>query len=99
MAGDVDRHQEPLARRVGQPALEVRLGRECGGVQGEIEPAPALANRREQGIKLRIVLHVAGQEDRAFQLLCQRLNVRLGLVVEIRDRQLGADLPEGPGEP
>ena len=99
MAGDIHRHQEPLARGVGEPALEVRLRHEGGGVQGEVEPAPALANRREQGVELRVVLHVAGQEDGGLQLLCERLDVRLGLVVEIRDRQLGAELPEGPAQP
>ena len=97
MAGDVHSHQESLARRVGQPALKVRLGRECNGVQGEVEPAPALAKRRGQGVKLRVVLHVAGQEDGGLELLCERLDVGAGLVVEIGDRQLGPQCPEGPG--
>ena len=68
-------------------------------MQGEVEPAPALADRREQGVELRVVLHVARQEDGGLELLCQRLDVGLGLVVEVSDRQLGAQCRKDRAQP
>ena len=60
VAGDVQRLQERLARRVEVAAAQIRLVGEADRVDQEIQPVPLLAQRREGGVDAGLVAHVAG---------------------------------------
>ena len=66
-------------------------------MEREIEPAPAPLDLREHGLELALDLDVERHEDRRFELLGERLDVRLRLVVQVGDGELGAERAEGPG--
>ena len=66
-------------------------------MQGDVEAAPGLSNAVKNRLQLALPLHVERREDRRLQLLCQRLDVGLGLVVEVRDCQVGAEFAKGAG--
>ena len=85
------------------PARELSATRPCrsaaGGkgnrVQQEVQPPPARAQGVEDGFHLPVLLHVQGQLDGGLQLLCQRLDVGAGLLVQPGDGQLGPSGAEG----
>lgn len=59
-------------------------------MHGEVEPAPAGADRFEHRFEFTRVLDVAGQDQRTVQRLCERSHDQFGLVVEIGRREFGA---------
>jgi hypothetical protein len=77
--------------------VQVVLGRERDRVQREVHTAPALADRLKHRLHLALDLHVQRQEDRRLEILGERLDVRFCLIVQIGDRQLGAERAERPG--
>ena len=89
--------RKPCARAVDHAAVQVRLRGERDRVQREVEPAPAPFDRLEHRLELALDLDVERQEDRRLELLGQRLDVGLGLVVQIGDGELGAERAERPG--
>ena len=89
--------REAVARAVDETAVQVRLGREGDRVQGEVEPAPALPGGIEDGLQLTRLLDVAGQENRRLQLLGDGLDVGLRLLVQVGERELGAEEAERRG--
>ncbi len=96
MAGDVHGPREAGRRRIQQPALQVGLGREGHRVHQHVELAPLLGDPLEQRLLLASVLHVERHQDRRAHRFGQRRHMRIGLVVEIGDRELGAKLAKGP---
>src|ERR1700692_391110 len=97
MAGDVHRLGEPLGRAIQQPALEIRFGHEGDRVNKDIETAPWFGDLPEYRCELSGYGDVEGQEYRRLETGRQRLYIGPGLVVEIGDRDLGADRPERLG--
>ena len=95
VAGHVHGQAEAGRGAVEQGALQVLLRGEGDGVQGDVEPAPRPADLLEDRFQLPRLLHVEGQENRRLQLPRQGLDVRPGLVVQVSDGQLGAELAEG----
>ena len=88
---------KPSRGHVGDAAAEGVLGREGDRVDEEVEPAPVGGDAVEDRFELAVRHHVHRQEDRRLDLARERLDVRLGLVVEVGDRELGAEGAEGAG--
>ena len=88
---------EALARHVDHAAAERVLGREGDRVDEEVELAPVLGDALEDRLELAVGHHVHRHEDRRLDLAGERLDVRLRLLVEIGDRELGAERAEGAG--
>ena len=86
---------KPFGRAVEQPALQVLLGRPGDGVHQDVQPPPVLGDALEQRLQLARLRDVERHEDGRIQRPRQRLDVGLGLLVEVGDRQLGAQLAEG----
>ena len=97
MAGDVHRLGEARGRAVEEAALQVFLRREGDRVHQDVEPAPLLVDRLEHRLELARRRDVERQEQRRLQLARQRLDVRPGLLVEVGDREVGAELAERLG--
>ena len=88
---------KPCARHVGDAAAERVLGREGDRVDEEVELAPVGGDALEDRFELAVGHHVHRHEDRRLDLAGQRLDVRLRLLVEVGDRELGAEGAEGAG--
>ncbi len=71
--------------------MEILLWREGNGVEREIESSPSLTDGLDHGVKLARLLHIAGQKDRRLELSRERLHIRLRLVVEIGNGELGTE--------
>ena len=89
--------RKPVPRHVDDAPLQRLLGREGDGMDDEIELAPLLGDALEHRLHLAGRVHVERHEDRRFQLLRQRLDIFLCLLVEIGDGELGAERAEGLG--
>ena len=63
----------------------------------EIERAPLLADALEHRLHLALDADVERHDDRRLELARQRLDEFLGLVVQIGDRELGAERAERLG--
>ena len=94
---DVHRGQEAVARHVVDAAAERVLGREGDRVDEEVELAPVCGDALEDRLELAVGHHVHRHEDRRLDLARERLDMRLRLVVEVGDRELGAEGAEGAG--
>ena len=66
-------------------------------MQQEVEPAPFLLDALEHLFGLSFGSDVERHEDRRLELLRQRLDMLLGLVVQIGDREVGAQGPKRLG--
>ena len=88
---------KPARGHVGHPAAQGLLGREGDRVDDEVERAPVGRDPVEHRLELALGHHVHRHEDRRLDLARQRLDVRLRLVVEVGDRELGAERAEGAG--
>jgi len=87
MAGNIDCLSEAFRRAVEQSALQIVLRRESDGVNQNVEPAPLCRDRLEQRFELAGLADVERHEDRCFQGLRQRFDVRFRFFVEVGDRQ------------
>lgn len=97
MAGHVHRQREAGGRTVDHAALQV-FGRCVGDrVDHEIEPTPGRAHRLEYRFQLARLAHVARQQQPAAERLRQWTHVRLGLVVQVGQREFGAAGPHHAG--
>ena len=99
VTGHVHRQEEALARAVDHAPLQVLLRGKRDRVQGEIELAPAPFDRLKHRLELALDLDVEWQEDRRLKLLGQRLNIGLGLVVQISDGEFGAKRRNARAQP
>ena len=63
-------------------------------MEQEVQPAPPVLDGVEDDIELTGCRDIAGEEERRLDLSRERLDVGLGLVVEIGDAELGADATE-----
>src|SRR5260370_37276026 len=97
MARDVHRLGEPLGRAIQQPALEIRLRREGERVNKDVETAPLFGDLLEYRFELPGYGDVERQEYRRLETGRQRLYIGPCFVVEISDRDLGADRAERLG--
>ena len=81
---------------VTRPA-SVSLRRKGDRMHDEIELAPFGRDPLEHRLELALGHHVHRHEDRCLDLARQRLDMRLCLVVEIGDREIGAEGAKGSG--
>ena len=88
---------KPCAGHVGDAAAERVLGREGDRVDEEVELAPVGGDAVEDGFELAVGHDVHRHEDRRLDLAGQRLDMGLRLLVEVGDRELGAEGAEGAG--
>src|SRR6185369_4750480 len=97
MARYVHRAREARRRAVEEPALKVFLWRECDRVDKDVELAPLGCYRVEHGFERARDADVEGQKERSLERPCNRLDVWARLLVEIREREIGAKLAKGLG--
>src|SRR5260370_10626 len=64
---------------------------------GEIEASPFLYDSLEYLLRLPLHIHVKRHEDGGLQGLCERLDVLLGAIIEVGDRQIGPKRAERLG--
>jgi len=96
-ARHIERARETVAPDVDDPAAQRLLGREGDRVDEGVEPAPVLPDPLENGLHLAGLAHVQRHEDRCFELLRQRRDEFLRLLVEIGHRHVGAERPQPLG--
>src|SRR5512144_1068749 len=80
-----------VTRYVDDASLQRVLGREGDRVDDKIELAPVLGDTFEYRLHLAGRAHVERKHDLGLELLGERLDVFLCLVVEIGDRELGPE--------
>ena len=102
VAGDEQALGEVLFGCVDVAAVEFVLVGEGDGVNEEVEAAPGLGERLEDGVHRRGIGDVAGQHDRGAEFGGQRLDALLQGVALIGERDFGAlrgaGLGDAPGD-
>jgi hypothetical protein len=78
--------RKPVSEHPRSPPLQMRFGREGDGMEGDVEAAPGLVDRLEDGLELPLLLHVQGQEDGRLEFPGMRLDERTSLVIQVGDR-------------
>ena len=86
--------EKAVPRHVDDASLQRLLRREGDRMDDEIELAPRLGDPFEHRLHLARHAHVERHDDRRFEFACERLDVFLGLVVEIGHREFGAERAE-----
>src|SRR5262249_27488240 len=76
---------------------EGMLGRKRDRVNDDVELTPLLGDPLEHGLHLAGLVDVERHEDLRLELLGERRDELLGLLVEIGDRDVGAERPQPPG--
>src|SRR5436190_4111521 len=94
MAGDVHGAREPLRRAVDEAALQVALRRPGDRMHDDVEPAPLPRDALEERLELAGLRYVQWRNDRRLELPGERLDIGLGLLVEVGDGEIGAQLPK-----
>jgi hypothetical protein len=101
-ARHVHRGGEAFARHIDDAAAQRLLGREGDRVHQDVEPAPFLGDVLEHGLHLARLADVHRQEQLGVELVGERLDEPFGLLVEIGDRDVGAEraqpLGAAPGD-
>ena len=92
MARDVHRLLESVGRTVDERPLQILLGRPRDRVNENVELAPFFGDFLEHRLEHARRCDVERHEDRRAELLRQWLDVGLRLLVDVRDRELGAEL-------
>jgi hypothetical protein len=85
------------SRYVDDAALQCFLGRESDGVHEKIEFSPIVADTLEHRLDLTWLHDIERHQNRCFDLARERLDIFLGFVVEVGDRELGTERAERLG--
>jgi len=92
VTGDVHGLLEAFGGAVDERSAQILLRRERDRVEHDVEPAPLLGDSFEHRLQHAGRSDVERHEDRRLQLSCQRLDVGPGLLVDVGDRQICAQL-------
>lgn len=83
--------------RIDDPAAQGVGRRKRDRVNNIVEPSPLLCDALEDGFHLSRNAHVERHQDRRLELASERLDIFPGLVIEIRNRDLGAQRAKSLG--
>ena len=96
-AGQLHGLQKTFLGAVDHASLQVLLRCEGDRVQAQVEAAPFLGDGVEHGLELALLGQVERQQQRGVDFACQRLDIGSRPVIEVGDRDIGPERPEGLG--